>query len=241
MAKSSGKTRLQRKKEKDSLKQAVQYLLLIFVLLFLLVRFGLPALINMAAFIGDLRSTSQPIEKQDSVPPMTPKLAPLPEATYSAQINIAGYGEAGSTVELYLRGINVEETVVNEDGNFEFKDVRLRDGENEVYVKAVDDQGNESNDSDSYTVTVDGQGPELSIDSPDHEKRFFDKDSPIVVKGSTEEDADIRVNGRFVMVKNDGSYETKVSLSEGDNEIEVIATDRAGNQTREAVIVNYTP
>ncbi|MBU1322539.1 hypothetical protein KKE48_04565, partial [Patescibacteria group bacterium] len=70
------KTRLQRKREKDSLRQAFKYLLLVFGLLFLLIRFGLPALINMAAFLGDLNSSKQPIEKQESLPIMAPRLNP---------------------------------------------------------------------------------------------------------------------------------------------------------------------
>lgn len=235
------KTRLQRKKEKESLRQAVKYLLLIFVLLFLLVRFGLPALINMAAFFGEVKSTNEPIQKTDTVPPMVPQLIPPPEATMSGHINISGYGETGSTVELYLRGINVDEVMVDEKGNFEFKSVELREGNNEIYAKSRDNQENYSESSNTYTVIMDNVAPELTVDSPSNGDRFFDKDSPITVKGISEAEADLRINGRFVMVASDGNFSTSLSLNEGDNQVEVVASDEAGNQTKVSMTVNYTP
>jgi len=235
------KTRLQRKREKESLKQAVKYLFLIFLSLFLLVRFGLPGLINMAAFISDLSSSDNPIERQDELAPQPPRLNPLPEATFSAQVNVIGFAEAGASVKLFVRGIGIDETVVSNDGEFEFSEVHLREGENEIYTVAFDDAGNTSGDSTAYTITVDNENPELSIDSPSDGDRFFDNDSPITVSGSTEEGVNLKINNYFVMVKSDGSYSTSVNLSDGDNEIEAIAIDEAGNKTRVAVKVNYTP
>lgn len=235
------KTRLQRKREKESAKQAVKYIFLIFLVLFLLVRFGLPGLINLAAFIGNLRSSSQPIERQDQLAPQPPTLNPIPEATTSAEINLSGFAEAGSTIQLYVRGITVSDSVVNNEGDFEFLSVHLREGENEIYTVANDDQGNKSGESRTYLVTVDKTAPELSLSAPKDGDRFFDNDNPITVKGSAEEDVEVRINGRFVRTNGDGSFETNLSLSEGDNEIEVKATDEAGNEIMEKVTVNYTP
>lgn len=235
------KSRLQRKREKESLKQAVKYLLLIFLVLYLMIKLGLPALIRMATFLGDIRSSSEPIEQQDEVRPMAPRLQPLPEATAESLIDVAGVGEPGTTVQLHLRGISVEETVVDNEGSFEFKGVHLREGENEIYVVARDDVGNKSDDSQTWMVTLDMSLPALGLDQPKNGDRFFDKDSPITVKGTAEEEADLTVNGRFVMIKSDGSWETTINLSEGDNEIEVKAVDAAGNEIIERVVVNYTP
>ena len=214
---------------------------MIFLTLFLLVRFGLPGLINMAAFISNISSSDNPIEKQDNLAPQPPRLNPLPEATFSAEIDVAGFAEAGSLVKLYIRGINIEEMVVSNEGEFEFSDVHLREGENEVYATALDDHGNTSDDSSTYTVTVDNESPELFIDSPKDGDRFFDNDNPITVTGSTEERVSLEVNNHFVMVKSDGSFSTSLNLSDGDNEIEAVSIDEAGNKTRVAIKVNYTP
>jgi len=235
------KTRLQRKREKESLKQAVKYLLLILLVLYLMIKLGLPALIRMVTFLGEVRSSDQPIERQDQLPVMTPQLLPLPEATQEEAMDIVGYGEAGATIQLYIRGISADEVLADKDGNFTFREINLREGENEIYVVARSDKGKMSDESESWTVVFDKTAPSLKIDQPEDGDKFFDKDSPITVSGKTEEDVSLTVNGRFVMLKNDGSWETQVELSEGDNQIEVVVKDAAGNETKETVKVNYAP
>lgn len=235
------RTRLQRKRDKKSSKQALKYFLLIILFLFLLVRFGLPGLIKLAAFIGDLRSSSQPIEKQDQLPPRPPILNPVSEATSSAEINLSGYAEAGSTIKLSIRGITVADNVADNEGTFEFRGVHLREGSNEVFVVAIDDQGNVSEESTTYKITVDMTAPGLNLESPSDGDKFYDNDNPITIKGSSDEGADIRINGRFIRVGIDGNFEMSLSLSEGDNEIEIKAMDEAGNETVKKMTVNYTP
>jgi len=235
------KTRLQRKREKDSLRQAFKYLLLAFGLLFLLIRFGLPALIKMATFLGDINSSNQPIEKQESLPILAPRLNPLQLATASAEINISGYSQAGSTVKLFLRGISIEETTADANGEFSFKSVHLKDGENEIYAEANDNQGQESAPSTTYTVTLDSEAPKLELSQPEDGQRFFDKDSPITVSGKTEPGTDLTINNRFILVKDDGSFSATQSLSSGDNQIEILVRDDAGNETKKSLTVNYTP
>ncbi len=234
-------SRLERKREKESLRQAFKYLFLVFVLLFVLIRFGLPALINLAAFIGNLRSSNQPVEQTDTLAPPVPRLNPVPTATNSAELRVSGTSEAGTTVQLYLRGISAEETIADADGQFQFSNIHLREGENELYTQARDQAGNTSQASASQTVTLDTKKPELAINSPKNGDRFFDNDSPIEVSGQSEDGVNLTINGRFVLVKTDGSFSTQLNLSAGDNKIEALAYDRAGNETKVTLTVNYTP
>src|SRR3990172_2563629 len=199
-------SRLERKREKESLRQAFKYLFLVFALLFVIIRFGLPALINLAAFLGNLRSSGQPIEQTDTLAPPVPRLNSLPTATNSAQLNIAGTSEAGTTVQLFLRGISAEETIADADGQFQFGNIHLREGENDIYTQARDQAGNSSAASPSQTISLDTEKPELTIDSPKNGDRFFDKDSPVTVSGKSEDGVDLTINGRFVLVKSDGSF-----------------------------------
>ncbi len=237
----ASKTRLQRKREKDSLRQAFKYLVFVFILLFLLIRFGLPALVNMAAFLGDINSSKLPIEKQASSPIQPPRLNPLPMATVSAELNVSGYSQAGSTVKLFLRGINIEEITADANGEFSFNKIHLKDGENEIYTEANDNQGTESEPSTTYKVTLDSEAPQLEISEPQDGQRFFDKDSPITVSGKTEAGTDLMINSRFVLVKDDGTFSVTQSLTAGDNQIEVVVRDDAGNETKKSLKVNYTP
>lgn len=234
-------SRLERKREKESLRQAFKYLFLVFVLLFVLIRFGLPALINLAAFLGNLRSSGQPIEQADTLAPPVPQLNSLPTATNSASLALSGTAESGTTVQLFLRGISAEETIADAEGQFQFTNIHLREGENDIYTQARDQAGNTSQASASQTVSLDTKNPELTIDSPKNSDRFFDKDSPITVNGKSEDGVNLTINGRFVLVRSDGSFSTQLNLNGGDNKIEANASDRAGNETKVSLTVNYTP
>lgn len=234
-------TRLQRKHEKDSLKQAGKYILLTLVALLLVVKFGLPSLIRLAAFIGDLKSSREPIEKTDSLAPAAPTLLALPEATNSAKILVAGYTETGVTVKLSRGGIVVEETIGDADGNFEFKDVVLKEGNNEFMAEAVDSQANLSGPSRTYLVTYDADPPQLTIEQPETGKRLFDKDSPVTISGQTEVGTSLTINGKFVLIDSEGKFSTKWPLVEGDNQLDFVVRDPAGNESKKILTVNYTP
>lgn len=235
------KTRWERKQEKESLRQAGKYLLLILGVLLILVKFGLPALIKFAGFLGDISSKSKPIEITENQPVLAPRFLPLAEATNSSQININGFAQAGTTIKLFLRGINIEETVTDTDGNFKFTDIHLNDGENEIYTQASFNQAGSNQISDTIKIIVDTVPPTLTITQPDQGQRFFDKDNPITLSGQSETDINLTVNGRFVPVKDDGSFSLNYSLSEGDNQLELVARDIAGNETKKSLTVNYTP
>lgn len=235
------KTRLQKKRERDSLKQAGRYLLLTLTGLFLLVRFGLPSLINLAAFISDLSVSRQPPETPAELPPAPPALLPLPEATNSASITVAGYTDPGLTVKLTRGGIAIEETIAGNDGSFEFKATVLNEGDNEFFAEAVNSRGTAGEPSKIFRVVYDPQPPPLTIDQPHSGQRFFDKDSPITVAGNTEPDSQLTLNGRFIRVDADGRFNTAWPLSGGDNQLDFVVRDPAGNETKKILTVNYTP
>lgn len=234
-------TRLERRHEKESLRQAGKYIFLTLIGLFLVVKFGLPGLIQLAGFVGDLGSTNRPIETESGPAPAPPTLLPLPEATNSAKIAVSGYAEAGTTVKLSRGGISIEETISDADGQFEFSDVVLKEGENEFYAEAVNSQGLSSEASKSYNVSYDSEAPVLTIEEPEAGKRFFDKDSPITVRGKTDPGAQLTVNSKFVFVNGEGIFSTKLPLSSGDNQLDFVCRDEAGNETKKNLSVNYTP
>jgi hypothetical protein len=235
------KTRLERKRDQNSLRQAVKYIFLIILTLGLIFKFGLPALINMAGLIGSFNQSKLPVEKTDVIPPLAPRMDLLPEATTSSQLSIHGQAESGVIVQLFLNGLNVEETVADNDGKFTFENIHFRDGDNELYTLAKDNADNASQASKTVTIKVDQEPPTLEISQPQASDRFFDKDSPITAEGKTEENASLTVNNHFVLVKSDGSFSTAISLVSGDNQLDFVAKDKAGNETKKIVTVNYTP
>ncbi|MEK7513963.1 MAG: hypothetical protein AAB580_03680 [Patescibacteria group bacterium] len=235
------KTRLERKRDQNSLKQAVKYIFLIVLSLGLIFKFGLPALINMAGLIGSFNQAKIPIEKQDVIPPTAPRMDFLPEATNSGQLDIHGQAESGTTVQLFINGLNTKESIADSEGQFKFDNIHFRDGENEVYVQAKDGENNLGQASKTVTVRVDQEPPALEITKPKASDRFFDKDNPISAEGKSEEGANLTVNNHFVLVRSDGSFSTQISLTTGDNQLDFAAKDKAGNETKKIITVNYTP
>lgn len=57
------------------------------------------------------------------------------------------------------------------------------------------------------------------------------------VSGTTSPDAVVSVNGYLVEVDLDGNFSTVISLEEGPNSIEVVASDYEGNETGQVVTV----
>jgi hypothetical protein len=75
MAKRSRRfSRLARKEEVRSLRQAFFFGILTIVFLLLLIFLGIPALIKMAIFLGEIRSSSTPVKTEDLLPPAPPIL-----------------------------------------------------------------------------------------------------------------------------------------------------------------------
>ena len=63
----------------------------------------------------------------------------------------------------------------------------------------------------------------------------------IQVTGKTTPDAVVSVNGNPVDIDADGGFTASVTLAEGINFVEVIASDFAGNSTEEVRTLIYSP
>lgn len=235
------KSRLTKLEEKRSFKQAILFIFLTFVTIIILIFLGLPALVKLVTFLGDLKSSGQKIENVDTLPPPTPVLQPLPEATNSTTITITGFGEEGTTIKLFLNGEIAKEVVTGKDGSFVFDKINLSSNENKIKTKAADASGNESQFSSESVVVFDNQPPDLNILSPNDQDKFFDKDREITVKGESEPNLDILVNDRLAYTDSEGKFSSLIRLNEGENTIKVQAKDKAGNETTKEVKVTYSP
>ncbi len=231
---------LTRKEEKRNFRKAFLYGFLTILLGMALFFLGVPALIKMAVFIGSLNSSSTPIERSDNLSPSPPTFKPVFEATNSAELSLYGFAEAESTIKLFLNG-KEKEVIADNDGNFTFNEIKLKLGKNEFYAFATDKAGNESNISKRITVFYENEPPELEISSPEDGSTFWEEDKQIDILGKTDPDANLLINDHFVVVNQEGGFSYQISLTEGENEIKVIATDKAGNETERTIKVNYSP
>jgi hypothetical protein len=234
-------SRLARKEEARSFRQAIFFGSLTLILLFLLIFLGIPALIKMAIFIGEIRNSAAPVKTEDLLPPAPPVIASLPPATNSAQINLQGFAEAGTVVEIFLNGLSEAKLVTEKNGTFTTDEVSLTSGRNEIMAKATDSGGNTSQSSEKIIIFYDTTPPKLTISEPADQSDYYGDENQIKILGLTEEEATVTVNGRLAVVNQDGSFELPFSLAEGENQIKIRATDQAGNQTEKEITVSYSP
>lgn len=230
-------SRLSRKQEKKSIRSALIFGLLTVVLAIGVILLGIPALIKMAVFLGDLKSSSIPIETRDTIPPSAPIFTTSLEATNSSDINIAGYGEPGSTIILFLNEQEAEQIVADNEGLFR-TDINLSQGSNEIYSYSQDESGNKSAKSATLSITYSNKAPKLEIASPSGEQSSTDKDK-ITIVGATDPQINITINDHLVIVDNNGNFEYPVNLTNGENQINVVASDKAGNKTEKLLTVNF--
>ncbi|MEW5759862.1 MAG: right-handed parallel beta-helix repeat-containing protein [Candidatus Thermoplasmatota archaeon] len=122
-------------------------------------------------------------------------------------------------------------------GTFTHK-IKLKDGENIIVIEAKDYAGNIK--VVMLSVIYDILPPKLNIESP--RDNLITNEKMIYVNGTTEDGAKIEINDENVDVK-DSRFSFLFELTEGKNNIDVKATDIAGNvkKVRLTVIVDLTP
>lgn len=173
--------------------------------------------------------------QRDRVAPPPPTLTGIPQATHSAQLNIRGFAEPGSTVTLFLNGSEEDSQLISSEGQFNFENIVLELGENEIYATTKDTTGNESRPSATYKVIIDQKPPKLEVTEPENNaiiKEEEDKQTFVLVKGKVEEGATVTVNDYQAIVREEGNFEYRLLLTEEEeNIIKIVAKDLAGNKT----------
>ncbi|MDD3679434.1 MAG: hypothetical protein PHX72_01055 [Candidatus Shapirobacteria bacterium] len=222
--------------------------LFIFLFLFLLVgvwaffRYGIDYLARFSSFFNDSEGEEMMTgAARDTFPPAPPIIDPLPEATNSAVLEVSGEAEVSSELNLFLNGEVIKKMVIGESGSFMVVDISLSEGDNSIFAVAEDMVGNKSQESVRQTIILDKEPPMLEIEFPEDGQSVSGDKREIIIKGKTEDNAVVTVNERKVVVDLDGNFEIPYALSDGANSIIIIAKDKAGNQTKEELIVNYRP
>jgi len=141
-----------------------------------------------------------------------------------AQVN--GTTEPGATVS-----VNGVQAVVSGAGDFRVA-LPLQEGLNTITAIATDAAGNTA--TTSVLVTLDTIPPTLTLTSP---TAGLTNVTAVVVSGSTDPGVTLTVDGTPVPVGISGAFTTTLTLSNGPHTIVVNATDAAGNQASDSVLV----
>lgn len=200
--------------------------------------FGFPAILNLSSTISGLRRGVTKAALDKGVAPAVPRLAQDFDATNSASIKLSGIADPKVTVELWQNGNSADTTIAGDDGKFSI-DVSLIKGENTFSVQATSEQGTKSEKSEVYKISYLNSSPKLEITAPKDGDTV--KDSQTTISGKTDTDVTVTANDRLLITKSDGTFTGVLFLSNGDNRIKVVATDRAGNQTTREITIKYNP
>jgi len=227
-----------RKTKTESQQALRQSLLLLAVSIILLLAFIfviLPAVIKFASKSSDTSNTGK-----DNLPPQMPMIAAPVTATFSATLKISGYGEKDSELVALDNGSEItRQTIADEQGQFEIE-LPLQDGPNSITFYAVDKSGNESDVTKAYAILLDNAAPTIELETPTDGQQFeLRKNQNITVKGKTEPEAKVYVNGRLTRANQEGSFSTNLLLNEGENTLALKAEDAAGNFTEQTLKVNF--
>lgn len=234
-------SRRSRVHEKHLTRKGFLLLLTSVGLLFLLLFFGIPLLAKFAAFVSELKNSSTPIAQEDKTPPTPPSLdPPLPQYVKEPKVNITGRAEAGSTLNFFINDEKVKEILIGDSAIFSIE-LELKDGKNEIKATAIDRSGNESHPSSVYSILYDLQPPVLVIDKPEVGEIFYGSQESIEVAGLTELGAKVTINERVAIVDSEGKFFQKINLSEGENNLNIVAIDEAENKTEKTITVSYSP
>jgi flagellar hook assembly protein FlgD len=161
-----------------------------------------------------------------------------PEVTITSPLNdqwinqpvlsVAGVVPPGTTLK-----VNGQEAVVANEGQFE-REVILQEGDNTLKIEATDDVGNVT--TQEMIVHRKTTIPVLELNVEDG--ATFQQ-SEVQLMGKTEPGALLQVNGQAVTVSSLGEFQTTVTLLDGENTIEAIVQDQAGNINQLQRRLNY--
>ncbi len=219
--------RLEEKRQKRRLTVAIAGMLGIVVFFAF---FGVKILVGFSLLVDRLRGSTpaQQITQSLLLPPI---LDPLPTATNSATLNITGFGTDGTDVIIYVNEKEEEKVTVEKNGTFETLLSSLSEGSNTISSRATDGKGNVSDPSNVLTVLIKKKPPILELTAPADNASVTGDNNKILVSGKTEENASITINSRVVVVKGDYTFTYDFPLNEGENKLNIVATDLAGNTT----------
>lgn len=231
-----GNSRLLKKQEKEMRKQTVFFIFLAIALLLFFIFIIVPNIIKLFFNFFD----DEQISIENDLPPQAPILfeAP-PEATFSAQLQLEGYADPQSRVIFVLNGNQVEEALVNEEGQFN-QLLELNKGDNQLAIYSVNTSGTESLQTKTYQVIFDDEAPLINIIEPAPDSVIELKRNRITtIIGETEALAKVYINERLVLAGEDGKFSSTYYLDEGDNNLKFLVTDQAGNQSELEIKVKF--
>lgn len=235
------KPRSLRRTEKKIKQNIVLVVILSIIIIYALLNWGLPLLIDSLSLFKGLQSKTETVKALEDAAIAPPFLNIPFEATNSATIDIQGYASPNLKIEIYVDD-NLKTTVqTDSEGNFKAENILLELGINNIYGKTVNEEGAKSLSSKNIKVIYSNDRPTLEISEPGDGSQIKGGDKKVKVSGKTDPDSSVTVNSISAIIRNDGTFSTEVNINDGDNIITVVATNSVSNSSKVERKVNYAP
>lgn len=155
--------------------------------------------------------------------------------TNEKMITVRGTAESGSMIQLMHNELEIAVEEVGPNGEFAIP-VELAEGKNELQAISLID-GKQIAESEIVTVTLDTNKPVVTIISPQDGETIGEK--TVTVKGHAKDQHldRVTINGQETMVDEQGYFTQDIEFEFGEQQIEVIAFDKAGNETKKQITV----
>ncbi len=221
-----------------SIKQRFTILVLLLVGTVVLVStLGVFFLINGSLFIGNLFSKKADTEQGPADFYGTVDLDEVQPATNSAYIAVTGSTNGFDKVEFYINDEKVKIASIDSSDSFSEEIGELTEGENKVYAKGIATDSKKEKSSPSYTINYKKGEPTLTITSPQEGETVGRED--LRIEGTTDKGNTVQVNGSPAVVNIEGKFTSSVILKEGENKINIKASDNAGNTKEQTLTIKY--
>lgn len=190
-----------------------------FVIISLVIAFIISVVCGTGVYLSQSKITSL----------QAPLLKDLP-GTLGGRFIIAGVGYPKAKVLIFYNGSLIEETVVNNDGNFSKTILITQEGKATFQAKQFY-KNIESPFSESLTISIDLTAPspktfKLSSKVPPKQNT-----KTLVLEGSISPEDILVINTKTYPIKSDGSFRVSYVLSEGSNIIRFQLMDKYWNKS----------
>ena len=228
---------LARHQNKDAIKKLLILVVIIGAVGFLAIQVGLKSLINATLLINEATSNSEDTtaDQLESDFFGTLQLDEPVSATNSAEIIVTGSSSEFDTLQFFINNTKVEEKSAKE--SFEEKIGKLKVGENTLYVVARTKNGKNKKDSSRYTVYYKNEPPKLEITMPKDGDNVTKQD--LQIEGKTDANVSVSVNNQPIVVDYQGNFKKSLRLKEGENKLQFVAEDEAGNKKEATMTIRY--
>ncbi|MDH7476617.1 MAG: hypothetical protein QHH09_04145 [Microgenomates group bacterium] len=233
-------SRLLEHQKKQFTQRIIFFFLFVLVLLIFFFVYGFKLIINSGLFLGSFFSRQAPtdnLNKKDFFYGSI-NVDDIPSATNSAKINIRGTVENFDLIQFYLNGENIKQTEnIFPDNTFSEEIDGLQPGNNEIFLVATNKSLNKNEKTQIYNVFFKNSKPQLIINQPSDQSKISEPEIKVV--GQTDKETFVKINNLPAVVDSQGIFQSSIKLQEGENKIEIIAEDIAGNVEVKTLTVYY--